>query len=73
MLSSNSATCGKKKSAFVKNKELYNFNAQFKKNGIIKKILSTGDRFMAELETFFGNQNLLTVLVGHLANIVKDF
>ena len=52
-LLSNCAICGKKKMAFIKNKELHNFNNirndQFKLNKIIHKLLLTGDKFMVEL------------------------
>ena len=37
---SNCAVCGKKKSTFIKNKELHNFN-KFKMNKVINKILLT--------------------------------
>ena len=47
MLLSNCAVCGKKKSTFIKNKELS--NDQFKMNKIINKFLFTGDKFMPEL------------------------
>ena len=43
---SNCAVCGKKKSTFIKNKELCNFNEQFKMNKIIYKSLLTGDKCM---------------------------
>ena len=49
MVLSNSALCGKKKSTFIKNKELNNFNEQFKMNKIINKFLLTGDKIMLEL------------------------
>ena len=52
-LLSNCAICGKKKMAFIKNKELHNFNNirndQFKLNKIILKLFLTGDKFMGEL------------------------
>ena len=47
MLLSNCAVCGKKKSTFIKNKELS--NDQFKVNKIINEFLLTGDKFMPEL------------------------
>ena len=53
MLLSNYAVCGKKKSTFIKNKEIHNFsnisNEQFKMNRIINKFLLNGDKFMPEL------------------------
>ena len=53
MLLSNCAVCGKKKSPFIKNKELHNFdnisNDSFKMNTTINKFLLTGDKFMPEL------------------------
>ena len=49
MLLSNCTICGKKKSTFIKIKELNNFNDQFKMNKIISKFLLTGDKFMPEL------------------------
>ena len=49
MLLSNCAACGKKKSTFIKNKKLHNFNDQFKMNKIINKLLLTGDKFMPKL------------------------
>ena len=48
MLLSNCAVCSKKKSTFIKNKELHNVG-KFKMNKIIKKFLLTGDKFMPEL------------------------
>ena len=45
MLLSNCAVCGKKKSTFIKSKELHNFD-YFKMNKIINKFLLTGDKFM---------------------------
>ena len=59
---------------FYKNKELHNFdisNDQFKMNKIINKFLLTADKFMPELNT--NSQDLLTVLLNHLLNIVKEF
>ena len=47
-LKSNCAVCGKKKSTFIKSKELHNFN-KFKMNKVINKILLTGDKRMPEL------------------------
>ena len=47
MLLSDYAVCGKKKSIFIKNKELS--NDQFKMNKIINKFLLTVDIFMPEL------------------------
>ena len=47
MLLSNFAICGKKKSTFIKNKELS--NDLFKMNKIINKFLLTGHKFMPEL------------------------
>ena len=44
MLLSNCAVCGKKKSTFIKNKELDNFD-QFKMNKVLNKFLFTGDKF----------------------------
>ena len=51
LLFSNCAICGKKKSTFIKNKELNNDigNYQFKKNKIVHKFLLTGDKFVREL------------------------
>ena len=49
MLLSNCAICGKKKSTFIKNKELNNFNDSSKLNKIVNKFLLTGDKFMPEL------------------------
>ena len=49
MLLSNCAVCGKKKSAILKDKELYNFNDWFKMNKLINKFLLAGDKFMLEL------------------------
>ena len=53
MLLSNCTICGNKKSTFIKNKELPNFNNisnnQFKMNKIINKFLLTGDKFVPEL------------------------
>ena len=53
MLLSNCAVCGKKKSTFIKSKELHNFdnisNDSFKMNTTINKFLLTGDKFMPEL------------------------
>ena len=43
----NCAVCGKKKSNFIKNKEIS--NGLFKMNKIINKFLLTGDKFMQEL------------------------
>ena len=43
----NCAICGKKKSNFIKNKEIS--NGLFKMNKIINKFLLTGDKFMQEL------------------------
>ena len=48
MFLSNCAVCSKKKSTFVKNKELHNFD-KFIMNKIINKFLLTGDKFMPEL------------------------
>ena len=47
MLLSNHAVCGKKKSTFIKNKELS--NDYIKMNKIINKSLPNGDKFMPEL------------------------
>ena len=47
MLLSNCTVCGKKKSTFVKNKELHNFDL-FKMNKMINKFLLSGDKFMPE-------------------------
>ena len=44
---SNCAVCGKKKSTYIKNKELS--NDYFKINKIVKNFLLTGDKFMREL------------------------
>ena len=53
MLLSNYAVCGKKKSTFIKNKEIHNFNnisnEKFKMNKVINKFLLAGDKFMPEL------------------------
>ena len=50
MLSSNYAVCGKKKTIFIKNKELNRIsNDQLQINKIIKNVLLTGDKFMPEL------------------------
>ena len=53
MLLSNFAVCGKKKSTFIKNKELHNFdkisNDSFKMTTTINKFLLTGEKFMPEL------------------------
>ena len=49
ILLSNCAVCGKKKSTFIKKKELHNFNDWFKMNKVIKKRLLTGDKVMPEL------------------------
>ena len=50
MLKSNRATCGKKKSTFLKNQELNNIsNDYFKMNKIINKFVLTRDKFMPEL------------------------
>ena len=50
MLLSNCAVFGKKKSTFIKNKELNNIsNDQFKINKIIKKFSLTTNKFMPEL------------------------
>ena len=49
MLLSNCAICGKKKSTFIKNKKLHNFNDQLKANKIISKFLLTRIKFMSEL------------------------
>ena len=50
MLLSNCAVCGKKKSTFIKNKELHNFNNnwndQFKMNRFIDKSLLTWDKYI---------------------------
>ena len=44
------AVCDKKKSTFIKNKELDNIsNDQFKMNNISNKYLLTGDKFMQKL------------------------
>ena len=40
-------------------------------NKVINKFLLTGDKFMPELH--LNSQDLLTVLAGHLFNIVKEF
>ena len=40
---------GKKKSTFIKNKDLHNFNDYFKVNKIVKIFLLTRDKFMPEL------------------------
>ena len=48
MFLSNCAVCSKKKSTFIKNKELHNFD-EFIMNKIINKFLLTGDKFMPEL------------------------
>ena len=42
----NCAVFGKKKWTFTKNKELHNFNDQFKMNKIMNKFLLTGDKFI---------------------------
>ena len=53
MLLSNCTICRKKKSVFIKNQELHNFNNisndQFEINEIIDKFLLTGDNFMPVL------------------------
>ena len=49
MLLSTYAICGKKKSTFIKNKDLYNFNDQFKMNKRINEYLLNGDKFMPKL------------------------
>ena len=49
MLLSNYVVFGKKKSTFIKNKELHNFD-QFKKNKIINKFLLTETKVRAELQ-----------------------
>ena len=48
MFLSNCSVCRKKKSAFIKNKALHNFD-WFKMNKIINKFLLAGDKFMPEL------------------------
>ena len=49
MLLSNGAICAKKKSIFIKNKEINNIsNDSFKMNKIINKFLLSGDKFMSE-------------------------
>ena len=48
MLLSNCAACGKRKSAFIKTKELPNFD-WFKMIKIINKCLLTGHKFLPEL------------------------
>ena len=48
MLLSNCALCGKKKSAFIKSKELHNFDL-FKMKKIINKFLLTRDKFVLKL------------------------
>ena len=58
MILSNCAVCGKKKSAFIKNKE-------------IKSILSAGDKYTPQLH--LKQPGLLIVPVNHLPNIVKEF
>ena len=49
----NCDVCGKKKSAFIKNKELHNFssisNGKFKMKKIINRLLLTAGKFMPEL------------------------
>ena len=54
MLLSNCAIGGKKKSTFIKNKKLHNFNNfsndQFKMSKIINKFLLIGDKFMPEMD-----------------------
>ena len=47
MLLSNFAVCCKKKSTFIKNKELSNDN--FKMNKVMNRFLLTGDKFISEL------------------------
>ena len=47
MLFSNCAFCGKKKSSFIKNKELNNYD-QFKMNKIINKFSLMGNKFRPE-------------------------
>ena len=71
MLLSNCGACGKKKSTFIKNKELHNF-AYFKMNKIVNKFLLTDDIFMAELH-LKQPRLLLILLVSHLLNIMKEF
>ena len=48
MLKSNWAICSKKKSTFIKNKELHNFDS-FKRNKIYDKVSLTEDKFISEL------------------------
>ena len=48
MLLSDCDICGKRKSTFIKNKELHNFD-HFKMNKMINKFLLTGDKFIPEL------------------------
>ena len=49
MLLSNCAVCGKKKSTFIRNQELHNFNNILNDYLIINNFLLTGDKFMLEL------------------------
>ena len=72
MLLSNCTVCGMKKSTFIKNKEIRNFNnisnEQFKINKTINKFLLNGDKVIPELNL----KQPLIVLVDHLLNILKD-
>ena len=49
MLLSNCAVCGQKKSTFIRNQELHNFNNILNDYLIINNFLLTGDKFMLEL------------------------
>ena len=71
MLLSNCAVCGKKKSTFIKNKELCNFDDQFKMNKIIHKFLLIEDNFMPELH--LKQPGFTYSPCGQLLNIVKEF
>ena len=72
MLLSNCTVCSMKKSTFIKNKEIRNFNnisnEQFKINKTINKFLLNGDKVIPELNL----KQPLIVLVDHLLNILKD-
>ena len=70
MLFSNCAVSGKKKSTFIKNIELHNFNNLFQMNKIINKFLLTRDKFMPELH--LKQAGFTYGAVDHLLNIVKE-
>ena len=72
MLLSNCAVCGKKKSTFIKNKELNIFKMIHS-----KWIKSLTNFYWVETNLcqncIWNNQGLLIVLADHLSNIVKEF